>query len=270
MLIYHVENDFSIPDNIFTSLSDVVIYIPTYNCVEYIKNLINKIPMVLHSYIECLIIDNCSSDGTVDRLKHLINNNQYSFRISVFILPKNIGYAGSQKFAYKMLSNLNIGQKVVMLHGDGQYHPDLLLKLYPYFNKDNAIVYGFRSKSLYKRKEETPILTYVVIKILNYVENLITGLNNLEWHSGFVMYSFKYLRKLPIKNLTNSRHIDGEILLCAGIMKESVKALPIYKKYHGYKKFSGLGIYKYVIISVPYILIKFIFGWYHSILFRKD
>ena len=269
MSLYYVENDYYFPNDFFGPLKDVVIYIPTYNCVEYIENLINDIPFVLHSYIECLIIDNCSTDGTVDRLKHLVNNNPYTFRISAFILPKNIGYAGSQKFAYQMLSNSNTGQKVVMLHGDGQYHPDLLLKLYPFFYKDNAIVYGFRSKSIYKDKEETPILTYVVIQILNYVENLITGLNNLEWHSGFVMYSIKYLKKLPIKNLTNSRHIDGEILLCAGILKESVEALPIYKKYVGYKKFSGLGVYNYVFISVPYILIKFIFGWYHSILFRK-
>jgi glycosyltransferase involved in cell wall biosynthesis len=267
--LYNINEDLSIPDTIFTSLSDVVIYIPTYNCANFITNLIDNIPVMLHSYIECLIIDNCSTDGTVDRIKCLINSKQYCFKISAFFLSNNIGYAGSQKLAYKMLVDLNSGQKVIMLHGDGQYHPELLLKLIPYFYKDFAIVYGFRSKSLYKVKEETPIITYAVIKTLNYVENFITGLNILEWHSGFVMYSINYLSKLPIKELTNSRHIDGELILCAGIMEEAIEALPIYKKYHDHKKFSGFGIYKYVFISIPYILIKYIFGWYHSILLRK-
>ena len=72
------------------------------------------------------------------------------------------------------------------------------------------------------------------MKLLNYVENYFTGFQFLEWHNGFVMYSAKYLRRIPISELTNSRHIDGELLLCAGLLRESTKPIPVYKKYKQY------------------------------------
>ena len=58
-------------------------------------------------------------------------------------------------------------KKIIMLHGDGQYSPKLLLEFVPYLFDYYSIVYGYRSKKIYSYEEETPQATYFIIKILN-------------------------------------------------------------------------------------------------------
>jgi hypothetical protein len=157
-----------------------------------------------------------------------------------------------------------------MLHGDGQYPPCLLSKLQPYFSSTAAIVYGYRSKRLYKDNEETPFLTYIVVKLLNIVENICTGFKFKEWHSGFVMYSVDFLRSIPLNKLTKTRHIDGEILMLAGELQERTMPIPIYKRYKEYIGFGGLSLIKYVGLHVPTVIIKNVKGHHKKILSDHD
>jgi glycosyltransferase involved in cell wall biosynthesis len=43
---------------------EITIYIPSYNCEEYIEDVIDTIPHDLYHFIDLLIIDNCSTDGS--------------------------------------------------------------------------------------------------------------------------------------------------------------------------------------------------------------
>jgi glycosyltransferase involved in cell wall biosynthesis len=227
--------------------------------------LIN-IPSELHNIIDCLIIDNCSTDGSVSKITNLLNKKTLPFHIALIKTKYNLGYSGSQKLAYSLVQKSTNAKKIIMLHGDGQYPSSLLSKLQPYFGSNAAIVYGYRSKKIYKNREETPFLTYIVVKLLNSIENICTGFRFKEWHSGFVMYSVNFLKSIPLNKLTETRHIDGEMLMCAGELQERTVSVPIYKRYKGYVGFGGLSLIKYVGLHVPTVIIKNIKGHHKKIL----
>jgi len=59
-------------------------------------------------------------------------------------------------------------------------------------------------------------------------------------------------------------HIDGEFLICAGILGEKTHALPIYKKYTGYDLFRIKERMHYV-LDVLRIMMRFRKGYYRNI-----
>jgi glycosyltransferase involved in cell wall biosynthesis len=246
---------------------EIIIYIPTYNCEKHIVDVISTIPLDLYHLIELLIIDNCSTDGTVSKVVSLIDVNKFiPFKINLIRTTKNVGYSGSQKLAYQLVQDSKNVKKVIMLHGDGQYPSNLLLKLIPFFDSTVAIVNGYRSTNHYQDKDETPFITYSFVKYLSKIENFFTGFRFKEWHSGFVMYSIDLLEKIPLEKLTSTRHIDGEMLIYSGILKEQVISVPIYKRYRLYDRFGGFGLIKYVCFHVPIIILKYIFGYHNKVL----
>ena len=153
-MIYYVNDKLELSDDQYVVDKSIILYIPTYNCKNYIRKLITNIPKSLHGVIECVIVDNCSVDGSIEVIKEIIFSKIVSFKITLFVMPYNVGYSGSQKFAYNLFLQLNIKAKIIVLHGDGQYLPELLLKFIPHFYEDVAIVYGYRSKKLYPYLDE--------------------------------------------------------------------------------------------------------------------
>jgi hypothetical protein len=147
-------------------------------------------------------------------------------------------------------------QWVIMLHGDGQYAPELLEKYEPYFDSDFDVVYGYRSKAAYGKREETPLMVWLLIKMLSFVESVVTGFWRREWHTGFVMYSTKFLRIVNMAALTETPHIDGHLLYASGLLGGKVAAVPIYKLYKELTAFEGEARRKYV-FSVLRLMFQF-------------
>lgn len=248
----------------------IIVYVPCHNCESFVWDTLRGIPEELHERIECLVVDNFSSDSTSEVVKQAIADRGFPFEIILIRTRKDLGYAGSQKLAYTLTSEAPEVEKVIMLHGDGQYDPALLRKFLPYIDSDpaNAAINGFRDKKTYPEEDETPHTTYRIIKFLNRIENLVTGFKQKEWHSGFVMYSTAYLRKIPFHRLTDTRHLDGEMLICAGVLGERTLSVPIYKRYKDFESFSGIPKMRYV-LNVIKLLFKFRSG-FHRRLFAKE
>ena len=247
----------------------ILIYIPCYNCETTIVEVVSNIPRELQNQIDCLVIDNQSTDRTSEVVLEEIKKGKRHFKINLIRTKKNIGYAGSQKLAYILAAQSSNVKNVIMLHGDGQYDPSLLKIFIPMINENYSIVNGYRDKRIYSHREETPFITYCIIKILSWFESLITGYYQKEWHSGFVMYDTEFLRKIPLQFLSDTRHIDGEFLICAGILKENTKSLPIFKNYDGYEALTGLTRVRHV-INVVRIILKFRRKYYHALLKKKN
>ncbi|MFC2170118.1 glycosyltransferase family 2 protein [Acidobacteriota bacterium] len=248
----------------------IVVYIPCHDCEKFILEILQKIPHEFHHQMECLVLDNFSSDNLSEIIKKEIKNKTFSFKINLIRTKKDIGYSGSQKLAYSLISKSENVKYVIMLHGDGQYDPFLLRQFLPYIESKNhfAVVNGFRDKIHFPEKDETPFFTYIIIKTLNFIENIITGFKQKEWHSGFVLYSKDFLTKIPLQYLTKTRHIDGEMLILAGVLNEKTASFSLYKKYKDYESFSGLPKLKYV-LDVFKIFLKFKNGFYHQLLGNK-
>ncbi|MGD2180260.1 glycosyltransferase family 2 protein [Lusitaniella coriacea] len=235
---------------------EILIYIPCYNCEDTVVSVLRSIPQEFWDRSECLVIDNCSEDKTSEAVLEEIQREQHPFPISLLRTQENIGYAGSQKLAYQLALNSPQISQVVMLHGDSQYPPSLLLKLLPHINSGKAIVNGYRDKSLYPNRDETPWSTYLTIKILNTLENLVTGMNQKEWHSGFAMYSRHFLEQVPFHSISNTYHIDGEMLIVANSFKLPILSVPIYKHYEGKQRLLLWGRIKYT-FTVFKLLFKY-------------
>ena len=239
---------------------ELLIYIPAFNCADYIVGVVDEIPEILWGIADVLVIDNCSTDRTVKRLQQARMEKRWPGPIHLIQPKNNLGYSGSQKLAYRIaLESPNI-QNVIMLHGDGQYPPELLKKFLPFTGSEYGLVYGFRDKSSYPEKEETPLLTYWTIKILGSLESFVTGYKRKEWHNGFVMYSREFLSKINLSALTDTYHIDGHIQFIAGELKEKIIAVPIWKRYKNYEQLKGLNRLTYIFHVLSLMVIFRVLG----------
>lgn len=236
---------------------DFIVYIPLYNSEKYILEVIDNIPKKIWQIANILVVDDQSTDESLKKVVKANNKNRWPKRVNVIQTTENRGYAGSQKLAYKIALNAGNIKSIAMLHGDGQYDPVLLNLFIPYLNSNEDIVCGYRSKRYYGFiKEETPIITWAVIRVLSIFESIITGYWRNEWHSGFVMYKTKFLSRVNIDNLTDTMHIDGHLHYAAGSMKKTVKDIAIYKRYRNYNQLKGITRFKYV-LNVFNLMFKF-------------
>jgi hypothetical protein len=90
------------------------------------------------------------------------------------------------------------------------------------------------------------MFTWMAIRTLSALESVITGVARREWHSGLVMHSTRFLRKLDLAALTGTPHIDGHLLFAADVAGESALGVPIYKLYKELSAFEGAARRRYV------------------------
>ena len=229
-----------------TLSKSLLIYIPAYNCGKYIVSVIDEIPSHFWDIADILIVDNCSTDDTLVNIQKARSETRWPQPVQVVQPEENLGYSGSQKLAYSIVLNSTATQRVIMLHGDGQYPPELLNVFTPYIESEHGLVYGFRDKSAYPDIEETPASTYRIIKALSALESFVTRHSRKEWHTGFVMYSREFLEQLDFEALTDTYHIDGHIQFASGEFGTDVKAIPIWKRYKNYEQLKGLNRITYI------------------------
>ena len=134
--------------------------------------------------------------------------------VSVIRHPIRRGYGAAQKTAYSKA--LERGAAViVMVHGDDQYDPRLVsvaVDLIKFGVCD--VVLGNRIRT---RREALaggmPLMKYLANRVLTLLENIFTGQNLGEWHSGFRAYSRVVLETIPYVNNSNGYLCDSQILL---------------------------------------------------------
>ena len=248
----------------------IIILVIAFKAQKTIREVLDRISKEMWDKAsEVLVIDDASPNP--DTTYKIALNYKKTHNLEKLSVQKNTynqGYGGNQKigFNYALSKGYDI---VAVLHGDGQYDPSLLKIFIPMINENYSIINGYRDKRTYPHREETPVITYCIIKILSWFESLITGYYQKEWHSGFVMYDTEFLRKIPLQFLSDTRHIDGEFLICAGILKENTKSLPIFKNYNGYESLTGLARVRHV-VNVIRIILKFRRKYYHALLKNKN
>jgi glycosyltransferase involved in cell wall biosynthesis len=120
----------------------ISIVTPTYNEVDNIDNLCNEIKNICQSnkiLYEHIIIDNCSTDGTIAKIKNLTGNDK---NIKAIINQSNYGHIRSP--FYGMLQAK--GNAVIIMPSDFQSSPQLILEYYNKWLDGSKVVLGRRSK----------------------------------------------------------------------------------------------------------------------------
>jgi len=206
-----------------------LVLIVAYEAESHIAAVLNRLPGEIwnNSRFEVLCIDDASRDSTAElatkwRKEHQIEN------IVVLKNRNNQGYGGNQKLGYKYAMDHDFDY-VVLLHGDGQYAPELVAEIAKTMAEEKSDVYlGARTWSYWNaRSGGMPRYKYFGNKILTWVQNLITGKNLIEYHTGLRGYSVPFLKELAFALNSNDFYFDTEILLQAFYNEAKIIERPI-------------------------------------------
>ncbi len=182
---------------------EVVVVLHSYNAKKTLVQTVEDIP---RSYVEeIILVDDCSVDGTTELARRL--------GLTVYRHPENLGYGGNQKTCYTRALECR-ADIIVMLRPDYQYDPKLIKHFVDiivdgYFD----VMLGSRIRT---RKEALaggmPKYKYFSNRLLTIIENLATGQNLSEWHTGMRAYKADVLQAIDFKKKSNDFVFDSQIL----------------------------------------------------------
>ena len=202
--------------------SRVIIVMPAYNAAATLEKTVKDIPEGFAD--EIILVDDSSEDDTVNIAKGL--------GLTVIVHDRNKGYGANQKTCYDeaLKRGANI---VVMIHPDYQYDSSLAPLFAQIIEKGICdVMLGSRVRT---RKEcidsGMPLYKYISNRLLTILENLITGQNLSEWHTGYRAYSKKVLEKIPYHKNSDGFVFDSQFLIQAVYFGFKIGDLPVPCRY---------------------------------------
>ncbi|MGA2500034.1 MAG: glycosyltransferase family 2 protein [Tepidisphaeraceae bacterium] len=190
------------------------ILVVAYNAENHLRQTLHRIPAELRPKIEeVFVFDDASKDRTHEVGREL-QDEWEGTHLTIYKNPVNLMYGGNQRQGYKYAIEKGF-DIVVLLHGDGQYAPEVMQELLTPLETGQAdMVMGSRmmvpGAAL---RGNMPPYKYYGNKILTWMENRLLGTNLTEFHSGYRAYSVNALRNIPLDALTNNWHFDTQIVL---------------------------------------------------------
>jgi glycosyltransferase involved in cell wall biosynthesis len=193
----------------------VGILIVAYNAVTTLRKVLDRIPGDVWENVDRVVVaDDASHDATYE-LAVGIKSTRDNQKLEVVRNENNLGYGGNQKagYAYMISQGLDVA---VLLHGDGQYAPEILSDLYrPIVTGEADAVFGSRMMRTYggPLKGGMPLYKYAGNRILTWFENRSLGMNLTEFHSGYRAYNLQALAQIDFAHMTDDFHFDTEIII---------------------------------------------------------
>ena len=190
------------------------ILVVAYNAESTLRSVLERIPPdVLEKVEEIVVFDDASQDRTFE-IGEAMQDSFHGTTLSIYRNPVNLMYGGNQRrgFRYAMERGLDL---VVLLHGDGQYAPEVMQSLLTPLEHGQAdLVMGSRMMVPgAARAGNMPRYQYVGNTILTWTQNRLSGMRLSEFHSGYRAYSVHALRAIPLDRLTTNWHFDTQIIL---------------------------------------------------------
>jgi len=183
--------------------SKVIVVLPAYQAERTLEQTVREIPR--QSVDEIILVDDASSDRTIEiaQALHLVVERH----------PLNKGYGGNQKTCYS-LALARGADIIIMLHPDYQYDPRLIPHFVDFIRNDYFdVMLGTRIRT---RKEALaggmPKYKYISNRFLTIFENIVTGQNLSEWHTGMRAYSRQVLEAIDFKHNSDDFVFDSEVL----------------------------------------------------------
>jgi 2-polyprenyl-3-methyl-5-hydroxy-6-metoxy-1,4-benzoquinol methylase len=205
------------------------ILIVSYNAVTTIAKVLKRIPAdVWRNVEEVVILDDASKDHTYELALGMKMLSGLE-KLTVIKNNSNLGYGGNQKLGYKYFIDKGF-DIVVLLHGDGQYAPEILSHLYaPLVAGEAEAVFGSRMMKEFggPLKGGMPFYKFLGNKILTYFENKALNIKLTEFHSGYRAYSVIALRQINFDDMTDVFHFDTQIIIKLHHQGFKIKEVPI-------------------------------------------
>lgn len=225
-----------------------VIVLPAYNAEKTIELTIKNIPQVWNYHL--IVVDDCSSDNTYNIAKKL--------GIEVYKTDKNRGYGANQKVCYQKALEKG-ADIVVMLHPDYQYDPRVIPFMCGLIEIGICdVVLGNRIRT---RKEALeggmPLYKYFANRFLTIIDNIITGQNLGEWHSGLRAYSRKVLERINWMANSDDFVFDTQFLFQCVNAGFRIGDVPVSVRY--FKEASQIGFKRSIVYGVSSLIVSFMY-----------
>ena len=204
----------------------VGVLVVAYNAATTLVRTLDRLPESFRADVDhILLADDASQDETYEVALDYARTASH-LPLTVVKHPKNLGYGGNQKagYAWAIGHGLDV---VVLLHGDGQYAPEVIEDLVrPIVDGDADAVFGSRMMTRGGALEGgMPLYKFVGNRILSTFQNKMTGLGLTEWHSGYRAYRVDTLRQLPLESYTDDFDFDTEIIL--GLLAQEARIVEV-------------------------------------------
>ncbi len=204
------------------------VLIVAYNAAGTLPSVLDRIPRSFLPKISKVIVnDDCSKDPTylVGLGYQMVNAH---LPLEIIRHERNLGYGGNQKAGYRWAIEQDL-DIVVLLHGDGQYPPEMLPEIVaPLENDECDAVFGSRMMDKgAARKGGMPLYKFVGNRILTSIGNKVAGVELSEWHSGYRAYSVAALKEVPFERNTEGFDFDTQIILQMHEAGKRIREMPI-------------------------------------------
>lgn len=199
----------------------IIVVLPAYNAVATLERTINDLPEMVDQII---LVDDKSNDETAALARRL--------GLMVFEHEKNKGYGGNQKTCYRLALEQG-GDIIVMIHPDYQYDPKLV-KYFAEFIVDDYfdVMLGTRIRS---RRETLaggmPRYKYLANRVLTIFENLVSGYNLAEWHTGMRAYKREVLERINFQKNSDDFVFDSQVLFQIIGQRYRIGEIPVPVRY---------------------------------------
>jgi glycosyltransferase involved in cell wall biosynthesis len=192
----------------------VAIVIVAFNAEHTIDAVLDRIPAPVAKNVGAILVsDDASGDRTAEVARIWAHRHPH-VPVTVVQQPENLGYGGNQKYCYRWAVARGFAH-AVMIHGDGQYAPEIVLSMaQPLLDGHAKVVFG--SRMLAKgsaRKGGMPRYKWVGNRMLTRFQNAVSGLRLSEWHTGYRAYSLDVLAPLDLESMSDGFDFDTEIIL---------------------------------------------------------
>ena len=175
------------------------IIIPVFNEVNYIKKILELVNIEKKEIdLEVIVVDDFSTDGTVD----VLNNNKNLYDQIIF-KPKNEGKGAA------IIEGINLvkGDYILIQDADLEYNPKDYKKLLSPIKDGADIVYGSRFIGSDSRR-----LIYFYNRVANFVltllVNMLTNINFSDVETGYKLFKTDLLKNLKLKEKTFAFEIE--------------------------------------------------------------
>ncbi len=200
-------------DEVSARTARIGVLVVAYNAASTLSQVLDRLPPDFRRRVDhVLVCDDASSDAT--HLVALGYQTLTDLPLTVIRHPKNLGYGGNQKAGYRWAIEHDL-DVIVLLHGDGQYKPEVIESLVgPLESGQCDAVFGSRMMTKGgARQGGMPRYKFVGNKILTRGENWLAGMELTEWHSGYRAYRLDALQDIPFESYSDGFDFDTQIIL---------------------------------------------------------
>ena len=203
--------------------SKVIVVLPAFNAEKTLEKTVAEIPRDVVD--EIILVDDDSRDQTV-ALAHKLN-------LTVYRHEKNKGYGANQKTCYRLALQKD-ADIIVMIHPDYQYDPKAINYLVNFISDGYYdVMLGSRIRS---RGEALaggmPKYKYFANRFLSFWENILSGQNLSEWHTGMRAYKKEVLRSIDYDKFSNDFIFDTQMLFSIIEKNYKIGEIPIPVRYN--------------------------------------